>query len=164
MALNWNSCWSVLRDPEELLMFGFMFIWLVAFFLVRPVVRLLLVVLTFILILSPGSEPYARGEAYCVGALKRMRSGIEADHVKYGRQEYPAMFTIPKVPVPARKYFKFEYVPLRLGDGHIDGYTIQATPICREKGPPRSFSIDEDGTVYYTHEPRAAVRSDSQLE
>ena len=154
----------MLRDPEELRMLGFMFVWFVAFFLVRPMIRLLLVVLTLILILLPGKEPYAMGEAYCVGALKQMRSSIEADHMKYGQQQYPVMFTIPKVPVPAAKFFRFEYVALRSGDGHIEGYTIQATPICRENGPPRSFSIVEDGTVYYTQEPRAAIRSDSRLE
>lgn len=164
VALSWHSCGPMLRDPEDFLLFGLLFAWFGAFFLVRSVWRVLFVVVTLILILLPGSEPYARAEAYCVGALRQMNSSIEAAHATNGRREYPATFMIPKVPVPARKYFKFEYVPHRSGDGRVEGYTIQATPICRENGPPRSFSIAEDGAVYYTTEPRAATLSDSRLE
>jgi hypothetical protein len=141
-----------------------MLIWFAAFFLVRPVLRALLVAITLILIFLPGHEQYPHAESSCVRALREMHASIEADSAKNGRQEYPGAFTIPKVSLSARKLFKFEYVPLRLEDGRIEGYTIQATPICRDSGPPRSFSIVEDGTVHYTHEPRAATRSDAQLE
>jgi len=164
MVLNWHSCWPVFRDPDELLLFGFMFIWFAGFFLVRPVLRALFVAVTLILIFLPGHEQYPHAESCCVGALREMHTSIEADRAKNGNQEYPGAFTIPKVPLYAGKVFKFEYVPLRPEDGHVEGYTIQATPICRGSGPPRSFSIVEDGTVHYTHESRAATRSDPRLE
>jgi hypothetical protein len=93
-----------------------------------------------------------------------MHASVEADRAKYQREEYPATLAIPTVPTPARKFFKFEYIPRQSGNGHIEGYVIQATQICRDNGPPRTFSIFEDGGVYYTNEPRAATRSDSRLE
>jgi hypothetical protein len=164
MALNWHSCWPVLRDPEELLIFGFMFIWFAAFFLIRPVLRALFVAITLIVIFLPGHEQYPHAESSCVGALREMHASIEAIRANNARQEYPGTFTFSNVPPSARKVFKFEYIPLRLEDGRVEGYTIQATPICRDSGPPRSFSIVEDGTVHYTHEPRAATRSDFRLE
>jgi hypothetical protein len=164
MFYNWHTCWSVFRAPKQLLSVGCIFAWLTAFFVVRPLWRVLLVLVGLFIILLPGPEHYAHAESSCVGALRQMHLRVEADRTQSRQEEYPAVFTIPEVTGHAKEFFQFEYVPLRSGNGHVEGYIIQATPICRDSGPPRSFSIAEDGVVYYTNEPRAATRSDTRVQ
>jgi hypothetical protein len=61
----------------------------------------------------------------------------------------------------AQKYYRFEYIPRRSASGEIIGYIIQATPARRDCEFHRSFTITDEGRVFWTLEPRAATLSDT---
>ena len=58
------------------------------------------------------------------------------------------------------KVYRYEYIPRRSVSGEIVGYVIQATPARRDCDFHRSFTITDDGRVFWTLEPRAATVSD----
>jgi hypothetical protein len=105
-------------------------------------------------------EQFAGFESTAVTALQQLQSSVEASRNETKQEEYPEILPTMKLTDRARKYYRFAYVPSRSADGKISHYVIQATPARRECEFHRSFTIAEDGKVYWTLEPRAATSSD----
>ena len=105
-------------------------------------------------------EQFAGFESTAVTALQQLQSSVETGRRENGQEEYPETLSTVKLTDRARKYYQFAYVPSRSVDGKVLHYVIQATPARRECEFHKSFTIAEDGKVYWTLEPRAATLSD----
>jgi hypothetical protein len=149
--------------------FLYSFGWLVLFLAVRTKWRILLLVVTIPAIilhfgLNGTPEMNASAESGAVEALRQMQSSLHAHHDQRDQQGYPDALPTVKLSHPAaQKYYRFEYVPSRSADRKIVSYLIQATPARRDCDFPRSFTITDDGRVFWTVEPRAATPSDTFL-
>jgi hypothetical protein len=170
-TLNWHSCWffrNQLRDAAVLL---YPFGWLALFFAIRTRWRFVLVAVTIpamAVLAETGfwgiSEMNAGAEASAVQALRQMQSSLNAYRVEDQLKEYPTFLPSVRLTSLAEKYYRFEYLPKRSGSGAISGYIIQATPTRRDCAFHRSFTIADDGRVFWTVEPRAAAPSDRLVE
>lgn len=165
--VNWKGCWLFRHDFRDLLDFIFVFAWLALFFAIRARLRLLLLFVTILVILTDTRfgmvEMNAAAESSCVQALHQMQSSLGAYRIEHQQQGYPAAMPRVKLSSTAEKFYRFEYVPNRLVSGTIAGYLIQATPARRDCDFHRSFTITDDGRVFWTLEPRAAMLSDAIL-
>ena len=165
-VLNWHGCWLFRNEQRDLVVFVYPFAWFVLFFATRTRWRLTLVLVTIpaLLFVANGrwglSEMNAGAESAAFEALHQMQSSLKASKVEHHRQAYPN--TLPSIEVSpyAQKYYQFEYIPRRSAGGEIIGYVIQATPARRDCEFHRSFTITDDGRVFWTLEPRAAKTSD----
>jgi len=163
--LNWRGCWLFMYGAENLLVFAYPFAWLVVLLVLRARWRFVLVALT--LLAAPAFslrfgmvEQFAGFESTAVTALQQLQSSVETGRRENGQEEYPETLSTVKLTDRARKYYQFAYVPSRSVDGKVLHYVIQATPARRECEFHKSFTIAEDGKVYWTLEPRAATLSD----
>jgi hypothetical protein len=102
-------------------------------------------------------------ESNAVGRLSQLQTALETYKVEHKEQGYPQNLPNLTSSYPVEKAYRFVYVPSRSPDGTITSYLIQATPLCRPCGCPRSFTITSAGKVYYTLEERAATISDNLL-
>jgi hypothetical protein len=165
--LNWRGCWLFRNEPQSLAVFFYPFAWLVLFFAVRTRWRLMLLLVTL-----PALVVYANGrwglvemnsgaESAAFQALHQMQSSISASRAEHQQQNYPD--TLPSINLSpyAQKYYRFEYIPKRSESGEIVGYIIQATPARRDCEFHRSFTITDEGRVFWTLEPRPATLSDT---
>lgn len=163
--LNWRGCWLFMYGAEGLVVFVYPFAWLLVFLVLRTRWRFVLVALTVLAAAALSMrfgivEQFAGFESTAVTALQQSQSSLEAYRSQNQREEYPETMPTVKLTDAARKYYRFTYVPIRSEDGKVLHYLIQATPARRECGFHRSFTIAEDGKVYWTLEPRAATPSD----
>jgi Tfp pilus assembly protein PilE len=163
--LNWHGCWLFMYGAEGLVVFAYPFTWLLIFFVLRTRWRFVLAALT--LLAAPAFstrfgmvEQFAGFESTAVTALQQLQSKLEAYRSENRKEEYPETLPTVKLTDRARKYYRFAYVPSRSADGKVLHYVIQATPARRDCEFHRSFTIAEDGKVYWTLEPRAATLSD----
>jgi hypothetical protein len=163
--LNWRGCWLFMYGAEGLVVFAYPFAWLLIFLAIRTGWRLVLLALT--LLAAPALslrfgivEQFAGFESTAVTALQNLQSSLETYRNETKQQEYPETLPTMKLTDRARKYYRFAYVPSRSAEGKILHYVIQATPARRECEFHRSFTIAEDGKVFWTLEPRAATLSD----
>ena len=78
------------------------------------------------------------------------------------QQEYPDALPSMSLSPYAQKYYRFKYIPRRCAAGETVGDIIQATPARRDCDFHRSFTITDDGRVFWTLEPRAATLTDIQ--
>jgi Tfp pilus assembly protein PilE len=163
--LNWHGCWLFMYGAEGLVVFAYPFAWLLIFLVLRKRWRFVLVALT--LLAAPAFstrfgivEQFAGFESTAVAALQQLQSSVETYRRENGQEEYPETLSTVKLTDRARKYYQFVYVPSRSADRKVLHYVIQATPARRECEFHRSFTIAEDGKVYWTLEPRAATLSD----
>ena len=165
--LNWHGCWLFRNKPQDIVVFVYPFAWLVLFFAVRTRWRLVLLLVTI-----PALVVYANGrwglvemnsgaESAAFQALHQMQSSISASRAEHQQQAYPDTLPSMNLSPYAQKYYRFEYVPRRSASGKIVGYIIQATPARRDCEFHRSFTITEEGRVFWTLEPRAATLSDT---
>jgi hypothetical protein len=165
--VNWKGCWLFRHDSRDLLDFVFVFAWLALFFAIRTRLRLLLLFVTILVILTDTRfgmvEMNATAESSCVQALHQMQSSLGAYRVEHQQQGYPDAMPQVKLSSTAEKFYRFEYIPDRSVNGTIVRYLIQATPARRNCDFHRSFSITNDGRVFWTLEPRAAMLSDAIL-
>jgi hypothetical protein len=165
-TLNWRGCWLFRNEPQNLAVFFYPFAWLVLFFAVRTRWRLVLLLVTI-----PALVVYANGrwglvemnsgaESAAFQALHQMQSSISASRAEHQQKDYPD--TLPSINLSpyAQKYYRFEYIPRRSPNGEVVGYIIQATPARRDCEFHRSFTITDEGRVFWTLEPRAATLSD----
>jgi hypothetical protein len=168
--LNWHGCWLFRNEPQNLAVFFYPFAWLVLFFAVRTRWRLVLFLVTI-----PALVVYANGrwglvemnsgaESAAFQALHQMQSSISGSRAEHHQQEYPDALSSINLSPYAQKYYRFEYIPRRLASGEIVGYIIQATPARRDCEFHRSFTITDEGRVFWTLEPRAATLSDMRYE
>jgi hypothetical protein len=166
--LNLHGCWMFMYGAEGLVTFAYPFAWLLIFLVLRTRWRFVLVALT--LLAAPAFstrfgivEQFAGFESTAVTALRQLQSTFETSRKENRQEEYPETLSTVKLTDRARKYYRFTYVPARSADGTVLHYVIQATPARRDCEFHRSFTIAEDGKVYWTLEPRAATLSDTYL-
>ena len=165
-VLNWHVCWLFRNEPQNLVVFFYPLAWLVLFFAVRTRWRLvfLLVTIPALLLVANGrwgiSEMNSGAESAAFQALHQMQSSLSASRAEHHQQEYPDALPSMNLSPYAQKYYRFEYIPRRSENGEIVGYIIQATPARRDCEFHRSFTITDEGRVFWTLEPRAATLSD----
>jgi len=154
--LNKYSCWFYLRGTRGLTVFVFPWLWLLLMFGFKMKGRLVLVVLTLLgLLFWPHVDTFgvaAAADSSAVATLRQFRSALESYRVEQQHPGYPR--TLPNVEpeYSLRSTFRFEYEPSVSANGTIDAYAIKATPVRRSRGCSRSFTIADDGRVYYTLE------------
>lgn len=165
--VNGHGCWFFRNQLRDIVVFSFPFAWLLLFFGLRTRERLILLLVAVIAIISglgTGfwgiSEANAAAEVAAFQALHQMQSSLSGYHVEHQLREYPLDMPSMTLTPSAQKYYRFEYLPRRSASGEIVGYVIQATPARRDCDFHRSFTITDDGRVFWTLEPRAATVSD----
>jgi len=169
-VLNWHGCWLFRNEPQNLVVFFYPFAWLVLFFAVRTRWRsvLLLVTIPALVLVANGrwglSEMNSGAESAAFQALHQMQSSLSASRAEHHQQEYPDALPSMNLSPYAQKYYRFEYLPRRSATGKVVGYIIQATPTRRDCEFHRSFTITDEGRVFWTLEPRAATLSDMSYE
>jgi hypothetical protein len=166
LVLNWAVCWFFRYGAHSLAAFLYPFAWLVLFFSVRARWRisLLLVTIPALILFANGRwgtvESNAGAEAAAFKALKDMHSAVISFRTQH-QQGYPETFPPIEPSSHSSKFYVFSYVPRRSDKGEVVGYQIEATPARRDCDFHRSFTIVEDGRIYWTLEPRAATTSDN---
>jgi hypothetical protein len=164
--LNWHGCWLFRYEPQNLTVFIYPFAWLVLFFALRMRWRLLLLLVSIpaLVFVANGRwglvEMNAGAESAAFQALRQMQSSLSASRAELHQQEYPDTLPSMNLSPYAQKYYRFEYIPRRSANGKIVSYIIQATPARRDCDFHRSFTITDDGRVFWTLEQRAATVSD----
>ena len=164
--LNRRGCWLFRNEPQNLVVFFYPFAWLVLFLAIRTRWRLVVLLVTI-----PALVVYANGrwgivemnsgaESAAFQALHQMQSSISASRGKHQQKDYPDTLPSMNLSPYAQKYYRFEYIPTRSANGEIVRYIIQATPARRDCEFHRSFTITDEGRVFWTLEPRAATVSD----
>jgi hypothetical protein len=167
--LDWSGCGFFRHGALEFLHFFYVFSWFVIFFALRLRWRLLLLIVTVPVILSYFGlhgipEENAGPEAAAVGALRQFQSALNTYYAEHPQQGYPESLPTIKQSPYAQKYYMYKYVPTRDANGMIAGYSIQATQRRRDCDFYLSFTITQDGKVFYTYEPRAASAADKTLQ
>jgi len=166
---DWSGCGFYRHGAREFLHFAYVFGWLLIFFWLRMKWRLLLLCFTipFLLTfygLNGIQEENAGPEAVAVSELKQIRIEFQDYRHEQQQEAYPESWR-PAIKLrDASKFYKFEYVPRRDASGKIVSYLVQATPVRRDCDFYVSFTIADDGKVFYTHEPRVATTGDRFLE
>ncbi len=165
--VNGDGCWFFRNQLRDLVVFSLPFAWLLLFFGLRTRGRLILLLIAVIAIvfgLGTGfwgmSEMNAAAEVAAFQALHQMQSGLSTYRVEHQLREYPDAMPSMTLTPSAQKHYRYEYIPRRSVSGEIVGYVIQATPARRDCDFHRSFTITDDGRVFWTLEPRAATVSD----
>jgi hypothetical protein len=168
--LDWQVCWLFRNEPQNLVVFLYPFAWLVLFLAVRTKWRLVLLLVTIpvLVVFANGhwglSEMNSGAESAAFQALHQMQSSLNASRVEHHQKEYPDTPPSMNLSPYAQKFYRFEYIPRRSARGEIVGYIIQATPARRDCEFHRSFTITDEGQVFWTLEPRAATLSDMYYE
>src|SRR5262249_2546839 len=159
---NRDGCWLYLRGIAGVAVFVFPCLWLALLFGLKNRGRLVLVTLTvFGLLFWPPIEtvPAAAAESRTAGTLRQLNAALESDRSRHQLPSYPR--TLPHIDpgnmMPST--YRFEYVPAASANGITGSYVIQATPLRRSCGC-RSFTMTQDGRLYYTSEDRPATISD----
>ncbi len=164
--LDRDGCWLYWHGTRGLGVFTFPLLWLALLFGFRMKGRFALVALTLLgLLFWPHVDTLhaAAAESRAVGRLRELRSALESYKIEQRQPTYPR--TLPDVPgYPLENTYRFEYFPSVSPDGTIVAYVIKATPVRRSCGCTRSFTIAEDGRLYYTLQDRAATVSDQLLQ
>jgi hypothetical protein len=169
-VLNWHGCWLFRNERWDVVIFLYPFAWLVLFFDVRTRWRLVLLLVTIpaLVLVANGrwglSEMNSGAESAAFQALHQMQSSLSASRAEHHQREYPDALPSMNLSPYAQKYYRFEYIPGRSASGEIVGYIIQATPARRDCEFHRSFTITDEGRVFWTLEPRAATLSDMHYE
>jgi hypothetical protein len=167
-AVNRHGCWLYRNQLRDLVVFFYPFAWLVLFLAVRTrgrIVLLLVATLSIVFLLGTGFwgiiEVNSGAEAAAFQALHQMQSSLATYRAEHQLQQYPGTMPSVNLTPSTLKYYRFEYLPMRSASGEIVGYIIQATPARRDCNFHRSFTITDDGRVFWTLEPRAATLSDT---
>ena len=163
-----NGCGFFRYGAMEFAHFGYVFAWMVIFFALRMRWRLLLLAVTVPVVLAYFglhgiAEENAGPEAAAVAGLRQIQGSIQTYRSEY-QQRFPESLPSTSLSPLAQKFYKYKYVPSRNAGGELVGYVVQATPRRRDCDFYWSFTITDDGKVFYTYEPRAATASDKILE
>lgn len=148
--------------------FGYVIAWMVIFFALRMQWRLLLLVATVPVVvvlfgLHGIPEENAGPEAAAVAGLRQIQSSLQTYRSGH-QQQIPAALPSAALSPHAQKFYKYEYVLGRDKSGGIASYVVQATPKRRDCDFYVSFTITDEGKVFYTYQPRAATTADKILE
>ena len=164
--LNWDGCWLFLRGTRGLITFVPFCLWLLLLLGFRVMGRLVLIALTLVgLVFLPHIHGVrvAAAEVSAVGRLRELHSALESYKMENGPSSYPEGLPSVGSAYPLQRTYRFEYVPSRSPNAAIAGYLIKATPQRLHCGCKRSFTIADDGHLYYTLQERAATVSDELL-
>jgi hypothetical protein len=167
--LNRDGCWLVLRGLRIALSLFFLpWLWLLLLLGFKTKGRMILIAFTIVGALAlfrttVDSSYIGVAESSAIHRLFQMQAALETYKVEHKEQGYPQNLPNLTSSYPVEKAYRFVYAPSRSPDGTITSYLIQATPLCRPCGCPRSFTITSGGKVYYTLEERAATISDNLL-
>jgi hypothetical protein len=161
-----NGCGFFRYGAMEFAHFGYALAWMVIFFVLRTRWRLLLLVVTvpvvlFFFGLHGIPEENAGPEAAAVAGLREIQSNLQTYRSEH--QQFPASLPSARLSAYSQKFYKYEYVPSHGTSGEM-GYVVQATPRRRDCDFYVSFTITDDGKVFYTYQPRAATTADKILE
>ncbi len=162
--LNRDGCWLYLRGARGLTVFLFPWLWLSLLFRFKAEEKFVLVALTLIgLLFWPhiDSVAFVAAESSAVANLRQMHSALESSKTK---SSYPRTLPTIHFPYPLRRTYGFEYVPSVSTTGTVHAYIIKATPLRHSCGGTRSFTIGDDGRLFYTLEERAATVWDPLLQ
>ena len=162
--LNRDGCWLYVRGTDGLILFLFPWLWLVLLFGFKVRGKLALVALTLLgLLFWPhiDSVAFAAAESRTVATLRQMHLVLESSRTN---NSYPRRLPTIDSLYSLGSAYRFEYVPSVLPDGTVYAYVIKATPLRRVCGCTRSFTIADDGRLFYTLEERAATVSDPVLQ
>jgi hypothetical protein len=164
--LNWDGCWFYWSRARGLAGFALLWLWLLLLFGLKMKGRFVFVAFTLLVLFfsQVESSHVAAAESSAVATLREYRSDLESYGVKQQRPSYPR--TLPNIMslYPLRRAYRFEYTPSISADGTINAYVVKATPLRRSCGCARSFTIANDGRLYYTLQERAATASDELLQ
>ena len=141
--------------------------WLFIFLAGNRSIKITLVALTiFGLVfrpLEPGNIP-ATAESIAVRTLRLTADGLEKANGQTAGPDYPPTVTLAPEE-PARRFYRFEYLPLASKSGKaIDSYILKARPLRYGCGITRSFLRDRNGRFHTTQEDRDATDSDPILD
>jgi hypothetical protein len=169
LFVNWKGCWLYEHNLRDLTVFTYVFAWVVLFCVVRVQWRVILTAITVLgLIPAIGLhgpyERHAAAESATVEALRKMHSSLGIFREQHPDQGYPSQ--LPKVDLSqlAQKYYQYKYLSIRSAEGKTNNYTIESTPTRRTCDFYYSFTLADDGRIFYTAEPRAATSSDRVVE
>jgi hypothetical protein len=163
-----NGCWLFRYGPGGFAVFVYVFVWLVVFFALGTKWRFVLLVVTLVAAiplvgLRGIAEQNARPEWAAVEALHQIQSSLRAYNIEHQEQVYPDTLPVLTLSQMAEKFYRFQYLPSRSADGKAHGYVVQATPARRDCEFHRSFTLLDDGKIFWTLEPRAASVTDTLL-
>jgi hypothetical protein len=160
--LNRDGCWLYWNGPWRLTIFVFPCLWLLLLFGLNMKGRLGLVAISLLSTLFfPHIDTVSKvtlEEVRAVGTLRKMWSVLESQK----GQSYPLRLPHTDSAYPFGSTYRFEYVPSVPANRRADNYIVKATPLRRSCGC-MSFTIANDGRIYYTREDRPATISDPSL-
>jgi len=165
--VNRDGCWFYFHERRDLLPFGGLFLWLLLLFALQWGGRVVLVLGTLLVVFIvpiPDRSNILAAEAKAIGGLRQLRSALEMSRQQHQQQGFP--HKLPEVPLAdsVQKLYRFQYVPTVSPSGNISEYLIEATPSGRCGCCETSFTIAEDGRVYFTHDARPANRADQAVD
>lgn len=85
------------------------------------------------------------------------------DKYRMEHHEYPASFEVKATSAVLRRYFDFQYVPIREEGGTIETYRIEGRPTHPPCGCDKSLTFTADGNIYATTQMRAATNADERI-
>jgi len=172
-----DSCFyfnsSVLNDATRILLVFNLAWWALTFMFVLPpqgkrclYISIGLVsgiVLSFVLPTPPIDPPNAGWvlEEGVIHVFKDNAHVLDRYHKEY--HAYPASFEVKTSSAVLRRYFNFQYVPIRNQDGAIETYRIEGRPAHSPCGCDKSLTLTPDGNIYATTQVRAATKADERI-
>jgi hypothetical protein len=171
-----DSCFyfnnSVLNDANRILLVFNLVWWALTFMFVFPAkgkrclyISIGLVtgiVLSYVLL--PPIDPPNAAWSLEEGAIHVFKDNAQVlDHYHVEHHAYPASFEVRTSSALLRRYFDFQYVPVREEDGTIGTYRIEGRPAHPPCGCDKSLTFTPDGNIYATTQFRAATNADERI-
>lgn len=151
-----------------LVSFLYVFVWMAIFFVLGPVWRTMLFGVTLVAAmpivgLHGIAEENSGPESAAVLGLHQIQDTLRNYNEKQGGT-YPSAMPGVTLSGMAQKFYRFQYLAIGSPDGRITRFLLQATPVRRDCDFHRSFTLTDDGKVFWTLEPRPATSADRRLE
>lgn len=137
------------------------------FFLLSNRMRLVFttaLVAVYLCIPQIDSLPQAEAEARVLEELRTLAKALSSVRARDSALKFPA--TLPTQPSDyLSQRYRISYKTFASATDRLaEQFLIEATPLWRECGLVRSFTVSQDGIVYFTIENRPATRADAALE
>lgn len=172
--LNRDGCWLYWRGSTGITIFFLLAAWIFLLFGLHWRGRVLLLLALFGVVLVWPTDIFwvhhAAAESGAVAGLRSLRSALEN-----ARTLQPTNGYLQALPITQQSSilhtdsfhpaYRYDYLPTRSPEGKVFEYMIRATPTRPDCGCCiRSFTILNDGRIYYTLEQRPATMLDSLLQ
>jgi len=143
--------------------------WLATFFALAAIWRVVLFVGTVIVLvplvgMRGVAEMNAAPLAAAVDTLRDLNSRLQQPKNGEKHAIFPEKLPTVELSPVARKFYRFEYIPVRSEYGEIRSYRIEAVPSRRGCGLEISFTITSDNRIFWTKEGRPATSADTPLD